>query len=105
MSSFPSRYPICFAPSLHPNHHSKLHSLILSGFLTHISQRPFPDQSFVDNLLVEVRKLLDLELEEGFYGGNVCGTGLHGVADILEHLSYARFGILEVVFDSLAVEV
>ena len=81
----------------------KLPALWFGGLLAHLGQMPFLDQSFIHDLLVEVRKCLDLAVQEGLDGLDIRCTSLHGIADVLEHLSYTGLGILELVFDDLAI--
>jgi hypothetical protein len=65
----------------------------------------FLNKGFVNNLPVEMRKRLDLAVEEGLDGFYIRRAGFHGITDVLEHLAYAGLGILELVFHSLPIEV
>jgi hypothetical protein len=63
------------------------------------------DKRLIDNLLVEARKCLDLAVKEGLDRLDVRCASFHGISDVLEHLADTGLGVLELVLDSLAIEV
>lgn len=65
----------------------------------------FPDKRLIDDLLIETRQCLNLAVKEGLDGLDIRCASLHRLSDILEHLSNAGLGILELVFDCLAIEI
>lgn len=50
-------------------------------------------------------KLADFEIKEVFDGFGVGSTGFHGIAKFLEHYSDASFGILQLIFDRLSIQI
>jgi len=86
-------------------------SLQLLDFLAFVSLHAhFPDVAFLNHvffndLFVEMRECLNLEVEEGLDRLNVGSSSLHRLANVSEHVSYARFCILELILDSLAIQV
>jgi len=58
---------------------------------------------FLDDLIIEMGQGLNLEVEEGLDRLDVGGPGFHRLSNVLEHLSDARFCILKLIFNSLAI--
>ncbi len=83
----------------------RLPALRVGGVLTYVGQMTFLDKRFIHDLLVEMRECLDLAVKEGLDGLDIQCTRFHCLADVLEHLSNAGLGILELVLNSLAIEV
>lgn len=82
-----------------------LPSFRFGSLLAHLGQMSFWNQRLFYDFLVEMRESGYLGVEEGLNGLDIRRAGFHGIADILEHLPNTGLSVLELVFDSLAIEV
>lgn len=49
--------------------------------------------------------MADFEIEEGFNGFGIGSAGFHGIAKFFEHDSDAGFGIFQLIFDCLSIQI
>ncbi len=96
----PSLAVLTLVPSL-----QLLDFLAFVSLLACLTHTAFLNHRLFDNLPVEMRQCLDLEVEEGLNGRHVGSSSLHRLPYISEHVSYARLGILKLIFNSLPIQV
>jgi hypothetical protein len=79
--------------------------LAFVGLQARFAHASFLNHGLLDNLFIEMGKGLDLEVEERLDGPNICSPSLHRLADVSEHVPYARLCVLELVFNCLAIQI